>query len=29
MELNKVYPGHCLDVLKTFPDNFVSTVVTS
>ncbi|WJX08451.1 DNA-methyltransferase [Bacillus cereus] len=29
MELNKVYPGHCLDVLKNFPDNFVSTVVTS
>lgn len=29
MELNKIYKGHCLDVLKTFPDNFINTVVTS
>lgn len=29
MELNKIYQGHCLDVLKTFPDQVVNTVVTS
>lgn len=29
MELNKIYQGHCLDVLKTMPDASVNTVVTS
>jgi DNA modification methylase len=29
MELNKVYQGHSLDMLKTFPDKFIDTVVTS
>lgn len=28
MELNKIYLGECLDVLKTFPDNSVDSVVT-
>lgn len=29
MELNKIYQGHCLDILKTFTDESVNTVVTS
>lgn len=29
METNKIYQGHCFDVLKTFPDGCVNTVVTS
>ncbi|MGX1434156.1 DNA modification methylase [Cytobacillus horneckiae] len=29
MELNKIYQGHCLDVLKTFPNQSINTVVTS
>ncbi|MDI2588073.1 site-specific DNA-methyltransferase [Psychrobacillus sp. NEAU-3TGS] len=29
MELNKIYQGHCLDVLKTFTDESVNAVVTS
>jgi len=29
VELNKIYNGHCLDVLKSFPDNCVNTVITS
>ncbi|KYG89013.1 DNA methylase N-4 [[Bacillus] sp. KCTC 13219] len=29
MELNKIYQGHCLDVLKTLPSQSVNTVVTS
>lgn len=29
MELNKIYNGHCLEVLKKFPDKFVNTVITS
>lgn len=29
IELNKVYQGNSLDVLKTFPDNFIDCVVTS
>ncbi|MEK3974724.1 DNA-methyltransferase [Psychrobacillus sp. FSL K6-1267] len=29
MELNKIYQGHCLDVLRTFTDESVNTVVTS
>lgn len=29
MELNKIYQGNCLDVLKTFPDNSVDCCVTS
>lgn len=29
MELNKVYQGHCLEVLKTLPSKSVNTVVTS
>lgn len=29
MELNKIYQGHCLEVLKTLPGESVNTVVTS
>lgn len=29
MELNKIYHGHCLEVLKTLPSETVNTVVTS
>lgn len=29
MELNKIYLGHCLDVLKQFPNQIINTVVTS
>ena len=29
MEVNKIYCGSCLDVLKTFPDECVDCVVTS
>ncbi|WP_439331222.1 DNA-methyltransferase [Lysinibacillus antri] len=29
MELNKIYQGHCLEVLKTMPSQSVNTVVTS
>lgn len=29
MELNKIYQGHCLDVLKTLPNESINTVVTS
>ena len=28
METNKIYQGDCLDVLKTFPDNSVDSIVT-
>jgi len=27
MELNKIYTGDCLDVMKTFPDNSVDLIV--
>ena len=29
MEVNKIYQGNCLEVLKGFPDEFVDCVVTS
>lgn len=29
MELNKIYQGDCLSVLKTFPDEFIDCVITS
>lgn len=29
MEVNKFYCGHVLDVLPTFPDECVHTIVTS
>lgn len=29
LEINKIYQGHCLEVLKTFRDESVNTVVTS
>lgn len=29
IELNKIYQGHALEVLKTFPDNFVDTCPSS
>lgn len=29
MELNKIYQGHCLEVLKTIPSKTINTVVTS
>jgi len=28
MELNKIYQGNCLDILKTFPDNSIDACVT-
>lgn len=29
MEINKIYEGHCLDVLRTLPGNSFNTVITS
>ncbi len=29
LELNKIYHGDCLDVMKTFPDNSIEMVITS
>jgi len=29
LELNKIYNGNCLDVLKTFPDNSIDCCITS
>jgi len=29
MKLNKIYQGDCLKVLKTFPSDFVDTIITS
>ena len=29
METNKIYCGHALEILKTFPDECVNCVVTS
>ena len=29
MEINKIYQGDSLQVLKTFPDEFVDTIITS
>src|ERR1700690_786770 len=29
MELNKIYHGLCLDVMKTFPDKSIDCVITS
>lgn len=29
MEINKIYTGHCLETLKTFPDGIFNTCVTS
>lgn len=29
MELNKIYQGDCLDILRTFPDNSIDCCVTS
>lgn len=29
MEVDKIYQGHALEVLKTFPDQFVNCIVTS
>ena len=28
MELNKIYQGDCLKVMKTFPDNSIDTIIT-
>jgi site-specific DNA-methyltransferase (adenine-specific) len=28
MDINKIYNGNCLEVLKTIPENFVDAVVT-
>jgi site-specific DNA-methyltransferase (adenine-specific) len=28
MEINKIYQGNCLEVLKTFPDNSVDSIIT-
>jgi len=27
MEINKIYLGDCLDILKTLPDNSIDSVV--
>jgi len=29
MEVNKIYQGDCLDILKTFPDESIDMVITS
>jgi DNA modification methylase len=29
MELNKIYHGNCMDIVKSMPDNFIDCVVTS
>ena len=29
LELNKIYHGDCLDVMKTFPDNSIDLIITS
>jgi DNA modification methylase len=29
MELNKIYQGDCLEVMKTFPDESIDLTVTS
>lgn len=29
MELNKIYQGNCMDVIKTFPDKSIDCVITS
>ncbi|GAI15145.1 unnamed protein product, partial [marine sediment metagenome] len=29
MEINKIYKGDALTILKTFPDEFVNCVITS
>ena len=28
MEMNKIYNGNCLDVMKRMPDNHVTSIVT-
>lgn len=28
MEVNKIYHGDCLEVLKTFPDNSIDLIIT-
>ena len=28
LELNKIHCGDCLEVMKTFPDNCISSIVT-
>ena len=28
MKLNKIYNGDCLEVMKTFPDNSIDTIIT-
>ena len=28
MELNKIYQGDCLEVMRTFPDNSIDTIIT-
>ena len=27
-EINQIYPGDCLEVMKTWPENFVDTIIT-
>ncbi len=29
IETNKIYQGDCLEVLRTFPDNYINCVITS
>jgi DNA modification methylase len=29
MEMNKIYQGNCLKLIKTFPDKWVNTIITS
>lgn len=29
MEINKIYLGDCLDVMRTFPDKSIDSVITS
>ncbi len=28
MEVNKIYQGDCIEVMKTFPDNSIDSIVT-
>ena len=28
MDVNKIYQGNCLDILKTFPDDFIDFIIT-
>lgn len=29
VELNKIYKGNCIEIMRQWPDNFIDCVVTS